>query len=229
MRGPSCPAVTTTPLPRPSRALLVDYGGVLTGALIDTALAWAAAEDIDVGEFVAVIEAWVGPSAAAGAELNPVHALETGVLTVPDFEARLAARLRRRDGRPLQADGLVARLAAGFRSEPVMLDVVRRARAGGVATGLVSNSWGLGYARDGWDELFDAVVISGELGMRKPDPEIYLHAADLVGLPPAQCVFVDDLAANVRGAAAVGMVSVHHTDPARTVDELEALLGLPLR
>jgi putative hydrolase of the HAD superfamily len=118
---------------------------------------------------------------------------------------------------------------AGFRSEPVMHDVLRHARAAGIATALLSNSWGLDYPREGWDELFDVVVISGEVGMRKPEPGIYLRAAADLGLPPQRCVVVDDLTPNVRGAVAVGMVGVHHTDPEQTVVELEALFGVPLR
>jgi len=107
-----------------------------------------------------------------------------------------------------------------------MLDVVRRARESGVRTALVSNSWGTdAYPRDDFDVLFDAVVISGDVGMRKPEPQIYRYAAAQVGVAPEQCVFVDDLAVNVRGAAAVGMCGVHHTDVATTVAELEALFG----
>lgn len=64
--------------------------------------------------------------------------------------------------------------------------------------------------------------------MRKPEPGIYLHAARLLGLEPQQCVFVDDLPSNVRGAAAVGMVGVRHVTAEQTIAELEALLGVAL-
>ena len=72
-------------------------------------------------------------------------------------------------------------------------------------------------------------MISGEVGLRKPDPAIYTLAAERLGLPPTQVVFVDDLAPNVRGAAAVGMVGVQHTDVEATAGELEILLGVSLR
>ena len=104
-----------------------------------------------------------------------------------------------------------------------MVDVVRAARAAGVRTGLLSNSWGLDYERDDWDALFDAVVISGEVGLRKPDPAIYALAARQLDLPPEQIVFVDDLRPNVRAAAAAGMVGVQHVDLETTVSELEIL------
>ena len=110
-----------------------------------------------------------------------------------------------------------------------MFDVVRRARRHGIRTGLLSNSWGNAYPRHEWDGLFDAVVISGEVGMRKPEPGIYRHTADLLGVEAVRCVFVDDLSPNVSGAANVGMVGVRHIAPEQTIDELEALFGLALR
>ena len=78
-------------------------------------------------------------------------------------------------------------------------------------TGLISNSWGRGrYDRDAFGELFDGVVISGEVGLYKPQPEIFALGAERVGLDPAQCVFVDDLVENCEGAEAVGMTAVLH-------------------
>jgi epoxide hydrolase-like predicted phosphatase len=109
-----------------------------------------------------------------------------------------------------------------------MVAVVLAARARGIRTALLSNSWGLDYDRTGWAELFDAVVISGEVGLRKPEPAIYRLAAERLGVAPEGCVFVDDLAPNVRGAAAVGMVGVHYVDHVRAVGELEELFGVPL-
>jgi len=117
----------------------------------------------------------------------------------------------------------------GFEADVAMLEVLRRLHGLDVRTALVSNSWGFDYPRDAWEGLFDAVVISGEVGARKPDPEIYLLTARRLGLPPDACVFVDDLAVNVRGAAAVGMIGVHHTSPDSTIEELEILFDQSLR
>ena len=75
---------------------------------------------------------------------------------------------------------------------------------------------------------FIAVVISAEVGMRKPEERIFLHAAGLIGLAPSECVFIDDLEANVRVAEATGMRGVLHTEPAQTVIRLGELLGMPL-
>jgi HAD superfamily hydrolase (TIGR01509 family) len=118
----------------------------------------------------------------------------------------------------------------GFTHAPDMQNVVRVARGAGIKTALLSNSWGTGdYPRDGWDELFDAVVISGEVGMRKPEPEIFRYTLDLLGVDPAEAVFVDDRPFNVRGATDVGIVGLPHTSYDETVGELEALFGIPLR
>jgi putative hydrolase of the HAD superfamily len=117
----------------------------------------------------------------------------------------------------------------GVSKQQPMFDVVRRARGQGISTALLSNSWGNDYPREEWDEIFDAVVISGEVGMRKPEPGIYRLAADRLGLEPAQCVFVDDLGPNVKGAVGVGMVGVKFVTVEQAVEELEALFGFDLR
>jgi epoxide hydrolase-like predicted phosphatase len=110
-----------------------------------------------------------------------------------------------------------------------MVDAVRAARAAGVRTGLVSNSWGAArYPHDLLAELFDGIVISGQEGMRKPAPAIYALGAERIGVPAAACVFVDDLDFNLVPARELGMTAVHHTEPARTIAELEGLLGLAL-
>jgi epoxide hydrolase-like predicted phosphatase len=159
---------------------------------------------------------------------DPIAALERGELRVEHFEQALAERLTRFCGVPVVAEGLIGRMFAGFSAAPAMVNVVRKAKASGLRTALLSNSWGNDYLRDDWDKLFDAVVISGEVGMRKPDAEIYLHTLDRLGCAAAEAVFVDDLEANVRGAAAVGLIGVHHRSYPETILELEALFGLDL-
>ncbi len=127
-------------------------------------------------------------------------------------------------------EGLVDRLFAGMRADEAMVDAVRAAKRAGVRTALVSNSWGAGrYDRDAFPELFDAVVISGEVGLNKPEPEIFLLAAERVGLAPEDCVFLDDLKENCAGAEAVGMTAVLHRGPDGSLPELERLLEVPLR
>ena len=110
-----------------------------------------------------------------------------------------------------------------------MIDAVRAARQAGIRTGLISNSVGADiYDRATLDDLFDAIVISGEVGLHKPQPEIFLLGAERTGVAPADCVFVDDLRENCAGAEAVGMTAILHRGPERTLPELERLLGIAL-
>ncbi|MGW8884022.1 HAD family hydrolase [Streptomyces sp. NPDC055749] len=197
-------------------ALIVDWGGVLTQPFSEAIDVWAAGEGVAAGEFDAVLGRLLGPGAVADGRPNPFHRVERGELSVADFESSLAALLRRTDGTPVPAAGLVQRMFAPFTMDPVMTGLLRRVRDAGVPVALLSNSWGHRYDREGWDELFDAVVISGEVGMRKPEPEIFRHTARLLGRRPEECVFVDDLGRNVRAASALGMATVHHRTAAET-------------
>ena len=197
--------------------LLVDYGGVLTTSLFDSFGAFCEAEGLD-------------PQALAQAFRKDPEArelligLETGKLDEEDFEPQLAAIL----GVP--PAGLIDRLFAGSGPEPAMVAAVLTARQAGVRTGLISNSWGTRrYDREQLARLFDGVVISGEEGMRKPTVAMYTLGAERIGLAVERCVYVDDLSFNLTPAAELGMATVHHVEPERTVAELERLLGVPLR
>jgi epoxide hydrolase-like predicted phosphatase len=106
-----------------------------------------------------------------------------------------------------------------------LVDAVVTARRHGLRTGLLSNADSLDVPGD----LFDAVVLSGHVGVAKPDRRIFEFAAERLGLQPDECVFVDDLAAYVRAAVRTGMVGVHHRAVAATLDELSALFDLPFR
>lgn len=108
--------------------------------------------------------------------------------------------------------------------------MVAALRERGVRTAILSNDPG-GPGADRLRELgggrfVDHVVLSGDVGVAKPDPRSYLLAAQRLGLEPAQCVFVDDLVVNVRAAAAAGMVGVHHDRPDAVVAELTVLFEL---
>jgi putative hydrolase of the HAD superfamily len=150
--------------------------------------------------------------------------LETGTLPEAEFEPRFAAIL------DVEHEGLIDRLFAGGGPDPVMLQTVRRARAAGIRTGLISNSWGTRrYDRPLLAELFDGIVLSGDEGMRKPAPEIYSLGAQRIGLEPNQCVFVDDLPFNLDPARELGMAIVHHRRTEDTVAQLERLLAVKLR
>ncbi|MET9315069.1 HAD family phosphatase [Kribbella sp. NPDC003505] len=209
------------------RGLLVDWGGVLTSGLEPALRRWAELDGFDFDSYLAAVMKWL-PSETVTAELNPVHALERGQLAVPDFERKLASMLVRHDGTPVPAEGLIERMFAHFEHQPAMSALVRRANERGIRTALLSNSWGNTYPRDTWDGMFDDIVISGEVGLRKPEPEIFRLAAGRLGLEPAECVFVDDLQLNVDGALAVGMTAILHTEYDETRRALETLFGADL-
>ena len=215
-RGPLC------------RGIISDWGGVLTAPLGASIDAWLAADGIDADHYGTVIGSWFageGPLARGG---NAVHALERGEVDVAEFESALAAGLRLADGGPVPADGLIDRMFAGFTPVEPMYDALEAARRHGVRTTLLSNSWGNGYPRERFARAFDSVVISGEVGLRKPEPEIYLRALEETGLAPEECLFIDDLEHNVAAAAALGMVGVLHTDAAATRSRIAAECGVPL-
>src|SRR5579859_2335715 len=199
------------------RGLLVDYGGVLTSNLFDSFRAFCEAEGLEPDAI----------SSRFGLDEESRRMLiefECGRMTEEEFEPQFAATLG------VAPAGLIDRLFAGSAPEETMLDAVRRARQAGVRTGLISNSWGTRrYDRAQLAELFDGVVISGEVGIRKPAREMYVMGAERIGMAPTKCVFVDDLPFNLDPAAALGMATVHHTTAAQTIAELEGLLGVTLR
>jgi epoxide hydrolase-like predicted phosphatase len=200
------------------RALLVDFGGVLTTNVWESFSAFCRAEGLEEDRVRQLFR-------ADERALGLLRELEVGALDEDSFSERFAPLLGIE-----RHEGLVDRLFAGMEPDEPMIDAVRRARAAGLRTGLVSNSWGRGrYDRDSFPELFDVVVISGEVGLHKPQPEIFALAAERVELDPSQCVFVDDLRENCEGAEAVGMTAVLHRDTGDTLARLEQLLDVPLR
>ena len=111
----------------------------------------------------------------------------------------------------------------GVLTEPGAEVLLAAAREHGLRTALLSNADRLGD--DDLAGLFDTVVLSGQVGFGKPDVRIYLLTAERLGLTPEECVFVDDMVSNVRGAVRAGMVGVHHRDVDTTLMELNALFG----
>ena len=77
--------------------------------------------------------------------------------------------------------------------------------------------------------LFEHVVESSKVGLRKPDPRIYQHACELLSVPPDRCIYLDDLGINLKPARALGMRTIKVGDPDVAIAELEAIVGIPLR
>jgi epoxide hydrolase-like predicted phosphatase len=209
------------------RGVILDWGGVFTNPIADSVDAWLEHDQIDRESYVAVMRPWVRQAYGPGNAESPVHALERGEVPDAEFEEILAGLLVRVGGGPVQASGLLRRMWAASVLDDDMLDLVRGLRRDGLRTCLLSNSWGAkdGYPRHLFGELFDQVVISGEVGMRKPEERIFALATERIGLPAHECVFVDDIEGNILAARALGFAAVHHRDPELTRAELAQLIG----
>ena len=209
---------TTLPQQPLVDALVFDWGGVMTVSVPEFVGAWLHAEAVDRAVYQRVMREWMSRDALPG---NPVARLETGELTVPEFERLLAAELITTSGAKIDETGLLKRMFGGATPDPAMVELVRKARAAGLHTALLSNSWGEGYPKDLLIELFDTVVISGRVGLRKPDERIYRHTLDQIGVEASRAVFFDDAPVNVDAARAVGMHAFRHT----TADDTRAHLA----
>lgn len=119
----------------------------------------------------------------------------------------------------------------GQHVRPEMVAVVRHLK-GKVALGCITNNVVRDDSRPGalWDlgALFECVIESAKVGLRKPDPAIYQMACDALGVTPPEAAFLDDLGANLKGARALGMITIKVDHTLGALDELEAALGIPL-
>jgi putative hydrolase of the HAD superfamily len=195
------------------QGLLVDFGGVLTTNIWASFQAFCETEGLNPD---AVKDTFRGD----GEGLKLLRTLERGGIADADFEAQFGELLG------VRPENLISRLFAGLGPDLEMIAVVEEVRASGVPTGLISNSWGTGIYERAPLHIFDATVISGDVGLHKPEPAIYELGAERIGVPAARCVFVDDLRENVAGAEAVGMTALLHRDTEGTASELRRLFGL---
>lgn len=200
-----------------ARGLLVDFGGVLSTSQFDSLLSFCRREGLPADAFDPVLSSPSGKSMVVD--------LESGRLSQQDFALRTAQLVG------VDPENLFERIAVDLRPQPEVLDAVARVRAQGRRVGVLSNSWGSSpydaYAPWHLDEHFDTVVISDQVGLRKPDPAIYRLAAERLGVPPEGCVFVDDYADYLEPASRLGMTTVHAVDPTTTVEALDRLFPPP--
>jgi epoxide hydrolase-like predicted phosphatase len=201
--------------PATHTALLVDFGGVLTTSVWDSFADFCREKGLEEDTVKRLFREDPGA-------LADLRGLETGAIEEAEFEGRFADRLGLDD-----ATDLIDSMFRGMLPEESMVATVRAVRGAGFKTALISNSWSTShYDRDLLAELFDDVVISAEVGLHKPQPEIYRLAAERLDEPPGSCVFVDDLRENCEGAEAVGMTAILHRDPATTTVRIEELFGV---
>jgi epoxide hydrolase-like predicted phosphatase len=197
------------------RGLLTDYGGVMTNPLGPVMAAFCRSMGLPDDALVALAR----PESTFRAELDAYERGEyDDSVFLPKFARAIGVSRHDMDG-----------FLDDVQPDDRMFAAVAALRNHGVRVGLLSNSWGMsGYPRELLTDTFDGVVISGEVGMRKPEPQIYRYAAQVIGVAPNSCLFVDDTEAQLEAAAQVGMTVIHHQDPARTLWELERLFGVDL-
>jgi putative hydrolase of the HAD superfamily len=195
------------------RGLIVDWGGVLTTDVFASFRAFCVAEGLAPDTVRDLFRE--DPRAR---EL--LAGLETGELDRDAFQTGFAPLLG------VAPEGIVERLFGQIGPDEAMIGAVRAARAAGLRTGLLSNSWRVeDYDRALLEELFDAWVISGEVGLRKPDPAIYALTLERLDLPAEACVFIDDLEPNIVAARECGLHAVHFRDTEQTIDEVRTVLA----
>ena len=202
-------------------ALLIDFGGVLTESVLGSFERGCTAHGVDPGGFIAEV------FAPEHAEDSPFALIELGQLSIPEFLDRVGPVLSRYADREIDGRAWFREVQQTTRQvDRQMVEAVQALVDRGVQTALVSNSWGPsdGYP---WDRLptFAEVVVSAEVGIRKPDSAIYQLAADKLGRAPAECVFVDDLEINLVPARTLGMATILHERPLDTIAQLNRIYG----
>lgn len=205
----------------PPQAVLTDFGGVLTSDVFD---AFRAVSHRISGD-PCLIERLLREDEASG-RLLVEH--ECGRLSQAGFEDGFAGRLRAHGVAAVPA-GLVTQIQDGLRLDEVMLSAVARLRSDGVPVAIVSNAFGDDcYRGVDLDAIADTVVISSDVGVRKPSRRIYRIACERLGADPAACVMIDDLRHNLDGAERLGIRGLHHLNSTATVHRLAEIFGLDL-
>lgn len=212
-----------------ARAVLFDFGGVILSSPLDSFRAYETRERLPPG-FLQRLNT-IAP------DTNAWACMERGELDEAEFYARFEAEARAH-GHAVDARTVLGQLTGHVR--PEMVDVVREVGKR-YRTACVTNNMrlGLGTAMAATPEraaeiaevmtLFDHVIESCKLGARKPEPRFYVTACEIVGVTPAECVFLDDLGMNLKPARAMGMTTIKVTEPAQAIADLEAALGHPVR
>jgi putative hydrolase of the HAD superfamily len=223
--------VTSGPLQRTLRAAIFDLGGVMTEPIGRHRAAIVDPVELDLLRFVVneFKDVYHLPTGA-----HDLHQLETGAISDDEYFTRLVARYIAEGGH-CGVDASVAEKVVfgdGMIACAAMIDAVRQVKGAGYRTALLTNISRSGEAL--WrsllpvDELFDVVVDSSQVRLRKPDAAIFQLTCDRLGVSPGDCLFVDDLRCNVEAATELGMTTIQCEDPAAIAEEVvELLLGRP--
>jgi putative hydrolase of the HAD superfamily len=202
------------------RAVLWDFGGVILSSPFEAFAHYEAENGLPPGFLRRINATNPHDNAWALLERNAVPFDEFCTL----FEAEALAL-----GHAVDARAVLALLAGEVR--PEMVEAVRRCHEH-CKTGLLTNNFVAPEGGIGLDEvlsLFDVIIESSKVGVRKPDPRFYQLACEALGIEPHEAVFLDDLGINLKPARQMGMHTIKVTDPAVALDELQAIVGFPVR
>jgi putative hydrolase of the HAD superfamily len=202
-------------------AVLWDFGGVILSSPFDAFNAYESANGLPHG-FIRSVN-------ATNPDGNAWALLERNELTALEFDARFAHEAEALGHRVPGADVLDL-LGGSVREE--MVTALDRVLAAGYTTACLTNNVVGGEARPEVDAVmarFHHVIESSRVGVRKPEVRFYEIACRTAGVEPARCVFLDDLGINLKPAKAMGMTTIKVVDAEQAIDDLEAVLGLPLR
>ena len=207
--------------------VISDFGGVLTTPLLNSFAAFQDKTGIAPESLGRAMQ-----SIAERDGAHPLYELETGRMTEAAFLAGLATALEAELGHEPELHGFREIYFEALQPNDPMIELMREIKAGGRRMALLTNNvreWEpLWRSMLPVDEIFELVVDSGFVGVRKPDVEIYeLTLARLNATPAEDCLFVDDVQVNVDTARAMGMTAVHFRDNDQAIGEIRSALGLP--
>lgn len=215
------------------RAALFDFGGVILSSPFEAFAAYERANGLPDG--------LIRRLNATNPDTNAWAKLERSEVDLGQFAELFAAEAREAG---YEVDGAAVLGLLGGTIRPAMVEAVRRCSER-LVTGLLTNNFvprGERADQGGTDDptgrsaqiaevmaLFDGIIESSKVGVRKPDPRFYEMACEMLGIQPHEAVFLDDLGINLKPARAMGMTTIKVEDPDEAIAELEAVVGFPLR
>jgi len=207
------------------RAVIFDLGGVVFPSPLDVFRAYERERGLP--------ERFISEVVLADPVDGAWSRLERGELTLATFPAEFEAECRDAGGE-VDADALMLGIGAAFAPRTEMIGAIRTIREHGLHAGALTNNWvadetrGNGASSPALDGMFDVVVESAVVGLRKPDPRIYEMVCASLDITPPEAVFLDDLGTNLKPARAMGMATIKVGDPHEAIDELAGVLGIRL-
>ena len=208
----------------PISTVISDFGGVLSSPLAE---AFAAVQEQSGIPSEAIGRAMAQLAERDGA--NPLHELECGRMSEQDFLAQLGRAIEADLGRPAEMHRFAARYFAALAPNAEMIDLMRALKGRGLRMAILTNNvreWEpLWRSMLPVDEIFELVVDSAFVGLRKPDPKIYHLTCERLEVEPQTCLFIDDFEINCSAAEELGMTAVHFRETAQARREIEAVLG----